>query len=86
MIEIFVNEEQLFVPRSVFADLADLAFGEIKLQKAKFVLVLSGGDSSESYIVKVEFSPDQIKRRIFSSALMPQKPLQETIYYSREVE
>jgi len=33
VIEIFVNEEQLFVPRSVFADLADLAFGEIRLEK-----------------------------------------------------
>ena len=88
-IEIVVNEEELFVPRSVFADLADLSFGELKLEKAKFTLILVGGDASESYVVKVQFGPAAISRRVFSSALLPNKPLQETIYHSatsRDVE
>ncbi len=83
-IEITVDGNPLFIPRSVFCDLADLNKAVIKKgKKGKkgAILTLYGGDASESYIVKIEFDASDVKRRILSSAMSPDQPLQETTYY-----
>lgn len=80
-INIVVNGNVLFVPRSVFCDLADLNKAEVKAGEKGVILALYGGDASESYIVKVEFDADNVKRRVLSSAMIPDQPLQETTYY-----
>jgi hypothetical protein len=84
-LEIFVNDKPLFVPRSVFCDLADLNKGAIKIRQKTSMLTLVGGDASESYIVKIEFDVQGVKRRTLSSFTEPNEPLQETVYYSRTV-
>jgi hypothetical protein len=76
-----VNGNPLFVPRSVFCDLADLNKAEIKASESQSILTLYGGDASESYIAKIEFDATQVKRRTLSSGMSPDKPLQETIYH-----
>jgi hypothetical protein len=82
-IEITVNGNPLFVPRSVFCDLADLNMAKVKAGEKEAILMLYGGDASESYIAKIEFNVNQVKRRILSSAMSPDQPLQETTYYVR---
>jgi|SRR6185437_2489374 len=80
-IGITVEGNPLFVPRSAFADLADLNRAEIKAAKNGWVLTLDGGDASEGYIVKIDFDATRIKLRTMSSGTLPNKPLQETIYH-----
>jgi len=80
-IEIAVDGNALFVPRSVFCDLADLTRVGFTAGEKAAMLTLYGGDASESYIVKIEFDADGVKRRILSSAMSPDQPLQETTYH-----
>jgi hypothetical protein len=80
-LQIVVNGNPLFVPRSAFADLADLNNAEIEGSKNGWVLRLGGGDASETYIVRIEFDGAQVTRRTVSSGTLPNKPMQETIYH-----
>ena len=79
-LDIFVNDKRILVPRSVFCDLADLNTGEVKIEPKKGILTLIGGDASASYIVKIEFDKERVKRRVTSSGMLPDEPSQETIY------
>ncbi len=83
-LDITVNGRPLFVPRSVFTDLADLTKAEVTKGKRRPVLTLYGGDASEGYIVKIEFDSTQVLRRTLSSTLTPATPLQETTYHLQE--
>jgi hypothetical protein len=78
---ILVGDKLLFVPPSVFGDLAEPHLGHIKVDEKKLYLTISGGDASESYILSVEFDAHRITRRTLESGIAPGKPLQETIYY-----
>ncbi|MEW5950237.1 MAG: hypothetical protein AB1711_12630 [Thermodesulfobacteriota bacterium] len=80
-IDIIVNDKAILVPRSVFCDLADLNTAEVKIEQKKAILTLTGGDASESYIVKIEFDKERVKRRVTSSGMLPDEPSQETIYH-----
>ena len=81
-VEITVNGNALFIPRSTFSDLADIYRAEIKSAGKGSVLRLDGGDGSEGYIVKIEFDATHVKRRTLASGTLPTKPLQETRYYT----
>lgn len=83
-IEISVAGAPVFVPRSVFADLADVNNAELAMEKGRYVLTLIGGDASESYIVKIVFNRTRITYRSLTSGEFPEHPLQETIYHSAD--
>ena len=80
-IDILVDSNRIFVPRSVFCDLADVDNVEISAVEKGVALILYGGDASERYKVKVVFNVDRVMRRILYSAMFPDKPLQETVYH-----
>lgn len=80
-IDIAVNAKPIMVSRSVFCDLADLNSAEIRIEQNELILTLIGGDASESYIVKIVFDADRVKRRSLSSGMTPNEPLQESIYH-----
>ncbi len=82
-IDIAVNDRSIFVPRSVFCDLADLITAEIQIGQKESMLTLKGGDASESYIVKIVFDAGRIRRRVIASGMLPDQPLQETTYHRR---
>jgi hypothetical protein len=84
-ISIEVGRESLFVPRSVFSDLADLTRMDIRREKGYWTLTLYGGDASESYVVRVEFDGTRVFRRALSTALLPDGILQETRYFVQSV-
>jgi hypothetical protein len=75
-----VGQEKLFVPHSVFCDLADVNTASLKTSGPGWVLSLVGGDASESYVLAIEFDARHISRRIFTDGESGQK-LQETNYY-----
>jgi hypothetical protein len=62
-LKIWVKGSSLFVPRSVFADCADVGNMRLTTEAGIYVLTLTGGDASEAYSVKVFFTPDQVKKR-----------------------
>jgi hypothetical protein len=62
-LRIRVKGTDLFVPRSVFADCADVGNMGIASEPAGYVLTLTGGDASEAYRVKIFFTADQVKKR-----------------------
>lgn len=80
-IDITVNGNKLFVPRSAFCDLADLNDAEVKADEKGSILRLGGGDASESYVAKIEFDATRVKRRTLASGTEQNQPLQETVYY-----
>lgn len=82
-IDISVNNKSIFIPRSVFCDLADLNTAQIKIGEKESILTLMGGDASESYIVKIVFDSGRVKRRVKESGMLPDQPTQETTYHRR---
>lgn len=84
-IDIAVNDEMIIIPRSVFCDLADLNTADVKIGEKESILTLTGGDASESYIVKISFDSEQVIRRVTASAMLPDQPLQEIIYHKRKL-
>jgi hypothetical protein len=82
-IEITVNNRALYVPRSTHSDLLDVRNAELALTGQSGILTLKGGDASESFLTTITFDKTAVKRRSFFSSLLPDKPLQETIYYLR---
>ena len=84
-VKIFVNKKEIFVPRSVFADLADLNSGDIKKSKKGMILAFTGGDASEAYFVEVTFNTQQVLMRKLSSAEFPNNVWEKTIYVNKPI-
>jgi hypothetical protein len=85
VIEVTANGVPIFVPRSVFCDLGDVNAADLAVGAKPFSLRLTGGDASESYVVKIEFDAKHIARRTLLNPALPNKPLEETVYYTRHV-
>ena len=80
-IEISVNGIDLYVARSIYADLADLENANLRQKKGgQFVLALRGGDASESYTVEITFDKKSVKKREVMSNLNAQI-MQRTDYF-----
>ena len=63
-----LNGTAAVLPRSAYADLGDLSSLELKGEGHSIVLVLKGGDASESYMAKLMFDHGAlIRRELFSS-------------------
>lgn len=62
-LKIWVAGKKLFVPRSVFADRADVGSMSVTSEASMNVLTLDGGDASEGYTLKVFFDAGHIKKR-----------------------
>ena len=80
-LSIIVDGHPLFVPGSVFGDLADLNSVQVEKIDRWFVLNINGGDASESYVVRVTFNGSRIVTRQLFSALVPGQPVQQTTYF-----
>jgi hypothetical protein len=84
-IDIAVNDKSIIVPRSVFCDLADLNNAQIQIGQKETILTFTGGDASESYIVKIVFDAGRVKRRVTASGMLTDQPSQETTYHRRVI-
>ena len=79
-LRIFIKRDEVFVPRSVFSDLSDLRSANVIERGAHYLLVFSGGDGAESYIVKIYISR-AVEQRVMISPLTS-SVLQRTQYFS----
>jgi hypothetical protein len=83
-VEISVNSNALLVPRSVYADLADVAEASVRQnKKGQFALILGGGDASESYTVEIIFGENLVSQRIFMDNESGQV-MEKNIYYASQ--
>jgi hypothetical protein len=83
-IDVVVNGKPIIVPRSVFCDLSDLNTAEVRIEQKKSILMLTGGDASESYIVKIEFDTERVQHRSkYWSEYSKDEPSEETIYHEQ---
>jgi hypothetical protein len=79
-LEISLDGESVFIPRSVFADLLNPGRASVEFSNRNFVLSITGADSAESYFMRVYFDTAKVKRRMLYSALTPDKPAEDTQY------
>lgn len=75
-----VNGRDIFVPRSVYADLIDIKNGHLKNGDKWWVFCVTGGDGSETYTVNIYFDRKQVRRRIKFSGLNEDIPIELTVY------
>ncbi len=80
-VEIRINGQDLFVPRSLFCGIADLGTAEIQASGKHGVLTLHGGDASESFVVKIEFDESRLLKKSLYSGMAEESPLEETVYH-----
>jgi hypothetical protein len=79
--QITVDGSAIFVPRSAFCDLSDVATMEVEAINGHFMLAVFGGDASEAYEVKLEFDTERTTRRVMASGMDANHPLEITTYY-----
>jgi hypothetical protein len=80
-IRITVDGSDVFVPRSAWADLGDISYADLISSHGSFVIVIRGGDASESYVVRLSFNRRGVLvRRIFSGE-DPRHLLEITRYF-----
>jgi hypothetical protein len=79
-LDIYVNKKPMFVPKSIYMGLSDLTLVNLLHEKNCTILVLEGGDASESYFVKIFFDNERVFKRQLFSALEPSNALEETTY------
>jgi len=79
-IKIFVDGKNIDVPRSVFADLADLNGGQFKKTKQGMMLTFTGGDAAAAYNLEILFDKKRVLRRKVENAEFPNNTWEETVY------
>jgi hypothetical protein len=84
-IEININNQGIFIPASVYCNLADLNKLSIKSIGKEYMLILTGGDASEAYMVKIYFNKERVMKKIISSLITPDTPSEETKYYMQTI-
>ncbi len=63
-----INGTAIPLPKSAYADLGDVSTVELKRDARSIVLLVHGGDASESYMAKLIFQHGAlIKRELYSS-------------------
>jgi hypothetical protein len=79
-VEISVGGVNIRVPRSAYADLIDPRQAKVEFKGTAGAVSINGGDGAEAYLVRIFFDRKRVNRRTLSSALMPDKPTEETRY------
>jgi hypothetical protein len=81
-LEIAVDGKAIFVPQSVISDMAWIHTAELRLD-ANMMLLLSEGDASESYFIRIDFDKERVKRmrEYVDSSMNNNRLLTDTNYY-----
>jgi len=80
-LSIKVNGRSIYIPGSVTCGLEDLDDARLKTVNHGGMLILRGGDTSESYIAKISFNSVRVKRKDIYSPMEPSFLLEETVYH-----
>lgn len=80
-VRVLIDGNEVFIPRSAYADLGDITSAEFATTDNQVTLTIRGGDASESYVAKLLFRKDGLAERRLYSGEDDQHPLQVTHYY-----
>jgi hypothetical protein len=80
-VRVLIDGNEVFIPRSAYADLGDITSAEFATTDSLVALTIRGGDASESYVAKLLFGKDGLAERRLYSGEDEQHPLQVTHYY-----
>jgi hypothetical protein len=66
-IALSIEGQEIFVPRSAYADLGDIQSAEFSFTADKLSLIIKGGDASESYVAHLIFDHSRaLERQLYS--------------------
>ena len=80
-IELEVDGKNVYVPASVYADLADVSTAELRQAGETITLELECGDASGSYSVRIVFDANDVIKRQIISAFGTNEVAEETTYF-----
>jgi hypothetical protein len=80
-IEFEVNDKDVFVPDSVYADLADVNNAELRQTGDNITLELECGDAAGSYSVRIIFDAGGVRKRQIISDFGTNEIAEETTYF-----
>jgi hypothetical protein len=78
---ISVDGRNIFVPRSVFADLSDLNRAHLTENEGVFTLKITAGDASEAYAVVIKFNGKRVMERSITDPVNTDEVLEQTKYF-----
>lgn len=82
---ISVGGQDVWIPRSVYADLFNTRRVSIMNENGIFVLLIGGADGSDSYSVHVRFDSTRVISRTVYNTMSPPKVSEKTVYAKTEV-
>jgi hypothetical protein len=82
---ISVAGQDVWVPRSVYADLFNARRASVTSENGIFVLLIGGADGADSYSVHIRFSAARVISRAVYDAMSPQRLSEKTVYSKTEV-
>jgi hypothetical protein len=80
-IEFEIDGRNVYVPASVYADIADVNTAELRQTGKSLTLELECGDASGSYSVRVSFDADGVLKRQIVSGFGTNEVAEETSYF-----
>jgi hypothetical protein len=80
-IKIFVDGTDILVPGAAYADLGDISTAEFSTKEGFFVLTITGGDASESYLARLVFNKNRLLERRLYSGEDPDHVLEVSHFY-----
>lgn len=80
-IAIRVQGKDVFVPKGAYVGLSDAISAMVSGSGDNFMLRITGGDASETYIAALSFDQQRVKRRSIAPGTEPGTPLEETTYH-----
>lgn len=80
-LNISVDGRNIFVPRSVFADLSDLSRASLTENEGVFTLKIAAGDASEAYTAVIKFNSKRVMERSVTDPTNTDEVLQQTKYF-----
>jgi hypothetical protein len=80
-VRILLDGNEVFVPRSAYADLGDISTAELTMIDGKMMLTIKGGDASESYVARLLFGKEGLSERRLYSGEDVEHPLEICHYF-----
>lgn len=80
-IRLQVGGNDVFIPRSAYADLGDISTAQLTTHADLVTLTIHGGDASESYIAELIFNKQRLLERKIYSGEDPNDPLEISHFY-----
>lgn len=82
---ISVNGQEIWIPRSAYADVFNPRKAFLKYEGGIFVLLIGGADGADSYSVHIRFDSDRVISRTVYNTVNPPRVSEKTIYSKTEM-